>query len=249
MFTYLGNFQAQALLRAVKKENHGTVLFAPRLTMFNNQRAHVFVGRETAYISNWSSSGGVYTPQVSTAVMDGVSLDVRPVVSHDRRYITLELRPSLVRPVGARRFSINSSVGGDDDDDGDGLQNGADPTPLGPIGGDIDGDGILNQNDTDVDGDGQNNGSTAGNALEFSLPELEVRAIRTVVTVPDGGNVLLSGLMTETTSDQRSGIPFLMNLPILGRLFSTDFKDVERRNLLILVTANLILFAEEEAKL
>ncbi len=199
---YTGNFGMQAVLDAVKKEEKGTVLFAPRLTMFNNQRAHVFVGRQTAYISGWSSSGDVRTPDVSVAILDGVSLDVRPIVSHDRRYITLELRPTLVRPVGAPVFTVD-----DDDDDDD-------------------------------------NGE-----LNFTLPEIEVRTIRTVVTVPDGGTVLLSGLMTERQNDQHQGIPLLMNLPVVGRLFGNNFKDTERRNLLILVTAKLILFAEEERML
>jgi general secretion pathway protein D len=209
MFVYLGNWQAQVLLRAVQKESKGTVLFAPRLTMFNNQRAHIFVGRQTSYVSGWTSSGDVLTPEVSTAIMDGVALDVRPIVSHDRRYITLELRPTLVRPVGdARQFTRG---GGDDDDD-----------------------------DDDVDLVGQQ---------RMSLPELEVRTIRTVVTVPDGGTVLLSGLMTERQSNQHGGIPFLMNLPVVGRLFSNNRKSTDRRNLLILVTAKLILFSEEEQQL
>ncbi|MHC4916981.1 MAG: hypothetical protein ACYTGB_15985 [Planctomycetota bacterium] len=199
---WMGNFGIQAMLDAVKKEEQGTVLFAPRLTMFNNQRAHVFVGRQTAYISGWSSSGDVRTPDVSVAILDGVSLDVRPIVSHDRRYITLELRPTLVRPVGSPVFTVDD----DDDDDDDGV-------------------------------------------LRFTLPEIEVRTIRTVVTVPDGGTVLLSGLMSERQSDQHQGIPLLMNLPVVGRLFGNNFKDIERRNLLILVTAKLILFAEEERRL
>ena len=207
MFGYLGNWQAQWLIRAVKKEQRGTVLFAPRLTMFNNQRAHIFVGRQTSYISGWTSSGDTSTPEVNTAIMDGVSLDVRPIVSHDRRYITLELRPTLVRPVRERNFTVDDDDDDDDDDD------------------------------------------TGVGTLRFSLPELEIRTIRTVVTVPDGGTVLLSGLMTESTSDQHQGIPGLMNIPFLGRLFGNNFKDVERRNLLILVNARLILFSEEEMKL
>lgn len=205
IWSYLGNFQARAIMKAVKKEEKGTVLFAPRLTMFNNQRAHILIGIQESYVGGWSGSGGVSTANVQTAYMDAVSLDVRPIVSHDRRYITMELRPTLVRPA---------------------------PYPPTPTGG-VD-PGNPNQNTT---------------GLGFTLPALEIREIRTVVTVPDGGTALLSGLMTEAGSNQRSGIPFLMNLPVVGRVFSLDFKDTERRNLLILVTARLILFSEEESKL
>jgi len=252
LWTYLGDkFQMEALLRAIKKEENGSVLFAPRLTMFNNQRAHILVGRQTTYVSGWTSSGSVSTPNVNTAILDGVSLDVRPIVSHDRRYITLELRPTLVRPIGAGLNQTSSTNGLDDDDDGDGLLNTdpAETTPRGVVGGDVDGDGIINDVDPDVDGDGLLNGAGQTGSRNFSLQQLEIRTIRTVVTVPDGGTVLLSGLMTENQKNERMGIPFLMDLPIAGRLFSNDYKETERRNLLILVTAKLILFSEEEQKL
>lgn len=198
LWTYLGNFQAQALLKAVKKEQRGSVLFAPRLTLFNNQRAYMMVAKQQSYVSAWTSSGDVYTPTVSTGIFDGVALDVRPIVSHDRKYITLELRPTLVRPINLARTVT------------------------------------TNANDED---------------LETLLPETEIRTIRTVVTVPDGGTVLLSGLMDEKKVDVRMGIPFLHDLPILAPLFGTDYKDTERRNLLILVTSRLLLFSEEEQKL
>ncbi len=209
-FTYLGNWQAQVMVRAVKKEQRGTVLFAPRITMFNNQRAHMFVGIQRSFISGWSSSGSSYAPEITSAIVDGVALDVRPIVSHDRRYITLELRPSLVRPVAITDQPIL----------GDNAPDASTTTP-----------------------------TTGSSNLSVTLPELEIRTIKTVVTVPDGGTVLLSGLMSEKQSEQQSGIPFLMDLPVIGRLFSNNFKDVERRNLLILVNARIILFSEEEQKL
>jgi len=251
MWTYLGDqFQVQALLRAVKKEERSSVLFAPRLTMFNNQRAHILVGQQTTFVAGWTSSGSVSTPNVQTAILDGVSLDVRPIVSHDRRYITLELRPTLVRPIGAGLNQTSTTTALDDDDDNDGTANAADATPRGVTPGDMDGDGIDNSIDPDTDGDGLLNGSggTTG-TRNFSLPQLEIRTIRTVVTVPDGGTVLLSGLMTENQKNERMGIPFMMDIPVVGRLFSNDYKETERRNLLILVTAKLVLFSEEEQKL
>jgi type II secretory pathway component GspD/PulD (secretin) len=55
--------------------------------------------------------------------------------------------------------------------------------------------------------------------------------------------------MTELQMDHHQGIPFLMNLPVVGRLFGSNYKDTERRNLLILVTAKLILFSEAERQL
>ena len=66
--------------------------------------------------------------------------------------------------------------------------------------------------------------------------------------MPDGGTLLVSGLMTDVKFDASSGIPFFSDLPIVGRLFGTNLKQREKVNLLILCTANLILFEEEEAE-
>jgi general secretion pathway protein D len=250
LWSYMGDkFQVEALLRAVKKEERSSVLFAPRLTMFNNQRAHILVGQQTTYVAGWTSSGTVSTPNIQTAILDGVSLDVRPIVSHDRRYITLELRPTLVRPIGAGLSPTTTTTG-----------NVGNNIPVLPAWGYVPGqvfppgfilpDGTVLTIGGQVDPTGAFIIQGVGNGTRnFSLPQLEIRTIRTVVTVPDGGTVLLSGLMTEAQKNERMGIPLLMDLPVLGRLFSNDYKELERRNLLILVTAKLVLFSEEEQKL
>ena len=61
--------------------------------------------------------------------------------------------------------------------------------------------------------------------------------------------VLLSGLMKEDRFQSHVGVPILGDLPVFGRLFSKDFQDKARRNLLILVKVQLILFDEIESKL
>ena len=54
--------------------------------------------------------------------------------------------------------------------------------------------------------------------------------------------------MTNIKYRGENGVPFLSNLPVLGRLFRWDVTDNERQNLSILVTARLLLFEEEEKK-
>jgi type II secretory pathway component GspD/PulD (secretin) len=85
--------------------------------------------------------------------------------------------------------------------------------------------------------------------LPIELPNLELRSIHTSVTTPDGGTLLFSGLITDRRMDAKSGIPFLSDLPIIGRLFSENHKERDRRNLLILVNAKILLFDEEEQRL
>ncbi|MCY3023412.1 MAG: hypothetical protein NTW87_30905 [Planctomycetota bacterium] len=85
--------------------------------------------------------------------------------------------------------------------------------------------------------------------LPIELPNLELRSINTTITLPDNGTILYSGLISDRKIDAKSGVPFFSDLPIIGRFFSTNNKERVRRNLLVLVTARVVLFDEEEARL
>jgi type II secretory pathway component GspD/PulD (secretin) len=99
-YQWLGEQALQIALRALHKGQKATVVQAPRITVFNTQRSHVMFLTQIAYIAD-------YEPQVSTAaaaydpimgiLTHGVVLDVRPIVSNDRKYVTLELRPSMAQ--------------------------------------------------------------------------------------------------------------------------------------------------------
>jgi general secretion pathway protein D len=61
------------------------------------------------------------------------------------------------------------------------------------------------------------------------------RTINSSVIVQSGQTVVLGGLILETTSEGKSGIPLLMNIPVLGGLFSTKSEDVFRTELIVTV--------------
>jgi type II secretory pathway component GspD/PulD (secretin) len=94
-----------------------------------------------------------------------------------------------------------------------------------------------------------NNGAVGRSStnLRIELPNLELRSISTTVTLPDSGTMLLSGLISDRKIDAKSGIPFLSDLPFIGRIFSNNYKERVRRNLLVLINAHIVLFDEEEA--
>jgi MSHA biogenesis protein MshL len=95
----------------LEKSNKATVVQAPRITMFNNQRAHIFVLQNTAYIADYSpalaAGAGALDPIIGL-LQTGVVLDVRPVVSNDRRYVTLELRPTLAELQTLRQVRLQT---------------------------------------------------------------------------------------------------------------------------------------------
>jgi type II secretory pathway component GspD/PulD (secretin) len=112
-YQWLGEQALQIALRALHKSQRATVVQAPRVTVFNTQRSHVMFLTQLAYIQD-------YEPQVSTlaAAYDpiigilthGVVLDVRPIVSNDRKYVTLEMRPSLAQLQVMRTINIRPGL-------------------------------------------------------------------------------------------------------------------------------------------
>jgi len=62
----------------------------------------------------------------------------------------------------------------------------------------------------------------------------------TRVLVRDGETVVIAGLTVTERSEVRSGIPLLMDLPLLGGLFRTTRESEVRRDLMILVTPNIV---------
>jgi general secretion pathway protein D len=66
------------------------------------------------------------------------------------------------------------------------------------------------------------------------------RTINSSVIVQSGQTVVLGGLILETTTNSKSGIPVLMNIPGLGALFSTNTTDTFRTELIVTVSPRVI---------
>ncbi len=62
----------------------------------------------------------------------------------------------------------------------------------------------------------------------------------TQLLVGDGETAVIGGLTVTQTTQSKSGIPLLVDLPIIGRLFGETRTDDEKRDLLILVTPHII---------
>ncbi len=89
--------------------------------------------------------------------------------------------------------------------------------------------------------------STVGNA-EFgrtNSPSFVSREAETTVVVQDGESVVLGGIIDDTIRRNRRGVPYLMNLPVLGRLFRVDTEKVDRTELIILITPHVIRDRQE----
>jgi general secretion pathway protein D len=63
--------------------------------------------------------------------------------------------------------------------------------------------------------------------------------------VQSGQTVVLGGLILESTTEGRSGIPVLQDIPLMGNLFSKKTEDVFRTELLITVKPQVITNSSE----
>jgi len=85
-------------------------------------------------------------------------------------------------------------------------------------------------------------GSAIGLPLtaQLPLPRLRVRQVVTSAIVWDGQTVVLGGLIAEDIRKQRDKVPFLGDIPWIGRLFRTESTAASKRNLVIFITPTII---------
>jgi len=126
----------------------------------------------------------------------GSILQVRPTVSHDRKYVILEIEPTLAVQLPSR-FKVLTL-------------------------------GLTN--------------------LRVEFPVLSVTNIKTTVTIPDGGTVLVGGLKRTVTQDAQVGIPSISRLPFLDFLLGRKGQARMQSNLFVLISSKITVIRDEESK-
>jgi general secretion pathway protein D len=79
-----------------------------------------------------------------------------------------------------------------------------------------------------------------------SRPDVTRRHITNQVQVPDGDTVILGGLRRKTTNDNKDAIPFLGELPGLGKLFSTNSLKDSSSEMFIFITPHIVKDPKEQ---
>ena len=77
-------------------------------------------------------------------------------------------------------------------------------------------------------------------SVEGGNPPINTRQISTEVAVQSGQTIVLGGLIEETTSESRSGVPFLQRIPGLGALFRNTTDNLNRSETLVLITPTVV---------
>jgi beta-lactamase regulating signal transducer with metallopeptidase domain len=90
---FLDDAEVKRLIALANSDTQSTTLTAPRLTLFDGQRAYVTVARSTAFVESMKPKGdGKFEPVIAVAD-SGILLDCQPRVSPDHKNVTLALRP------------------------------------------------------------------------------------------------------------------------------------------------------------
>lgn len=72
------------------------------------------------------------------------------------------------------------------------------------------------------------------------LPRFRIRQVVTTCAIWDGQTIALGGLISEDVRNVKDKIPMLGDLPFLGRLFRSESKTTNKKNMVIFVTPTII---------
>ena len=115
-WTLIDDTQLNMILRAVEKRQDGEVVNSQILSVVNRGRGHVAVINQTAYVRDFdvevAQAAFIADPKVDV-IQDGIVLDVQPVIMNDRKYIVLNLNPTvaeLQRPIPTFTTSLAGST-------------------------------------------------------------------------------------------------------------------------------------------
>jgi general secretion pathway protein D len=213
----VGEFDLNAVIRALAQKQGTDLLSAPRVTVLSGHPAVITVAQEMRYPQSYgeiqsqvgstaggaaggSGSAGVTitagTPQEFATRNIGVELKCTPTVEEDGYSISLDLDPKVTEFEGFVEYG------------GPSLAISAGTSVTVPPG--------------------------------FYQPIFSVREVATKVTIWDGATLMMGGLTREEVKKVDDKIPILGSIPLFGRLFHSKGESTQKRNLLIFVTAHLV---------
>jgi len=104
-FTILDDTQLNIIGQLIHKSLKAQIVNSQTLTVLNGSRASVSVIRQQAYVKDFNvevaNAAFIADPEIDV-IQDGIVLDVRPMISYDRKYVTLDLQPTIAelqRPI------------------------------------------------------------------------------------------------------------------------------------------------------
>ena len=230
---FLGNADLSMILHMLSQRSDTDLLSAPKVVTRPGQEATIKVvtiyrypqdydvtiqstssSSSTSITSGGSGSDGKILPMVEPQNFEtqevGVMLTVMPEMSSDGNYINLKLNPRVVSEPTWKDYGMK--------------------VPMSSV----------------MSSTAQAMALASGNedmqwfTVPMEQPFFKERSIETFVTLNNGATVVMGGLITEERKSMEDKIPFLGDIPFIGRLFRSRSEWSSKRNLLLFVTARLV---------
>jgi general secretion pathway protein D len=258
----LSDIETFFFIRAAQGDTRTNVMFAPKVTLFNGQRATVANITERPFVVSVTPSVGVFavgfTPVIEQ-VPQGVQMSVAAVVSADRRFVRLAVVPNFMVIADVFTFTFLSAPGQAGTTGQGPGSTGSSGTTGGTAGGFGGGSGGASGfggigGTSSTSGTSGTTGGTTGSTtnslavgnITVQQPVVQTVTVITTVSVPDGGTVLLGGIKTLKEGRNEAGVPILNQLPYINRLFRNTGIGRETESLMMMVTPRIIIQEEEE---
>ena len=218
--SFLDDYQVNFLIRATQANKHSTIMTAPRVTVWNGQVATIVVGTEQAYVADLeavTSGGSLYGAVAYNPIPDTILSGV-----------TLTVRPTVSADRKYVTLSMTPTLSQLIDLVTFAVSavntTGTNPNPINPGGNPVQTLGVGN----------------------IQLPLTQITTLQTIVTVPDGGTLLLGGQTIAGEVEIEEGVPVLSKIPFLKRLFTNRSTAKDEQVLLILVRPSILIQREME---
>ena len=266
---FLGKADLSMILHMLSQRSDTDLLSAPKVLTRPSSQAIIKVVTEYIYPTDYDvqltssssgssqySSGGssvlaIVEPQNFTMREVGVILDVTPTLTDDGNLIDLELKTQVVDEPTWKNYGMKIPFTGNSS-----LQNfqgiGDIFTGLAESITAI-GSGISSELrkwiiQSEVEAADRAlaglTSSTADNMTYYEAPMeqpfFHKREINSSVSIYPGATIVMGGLITESRKAMDDKIPFLGDLPFIGRLFRSHAEQTVKKNLLIFVTTRLV---------
>ena len=230
---FLGNADLSMILHMLSQRSDTDLLSAPKVVAKPGQEATIKVvtiyrypqdydvtiqstssSSSTSISGSGSGSDGKILPMVEPQNFEtqevGVILTVTPELSAEGNFINLKLNPKVVSEPTWKDYGMK--------------------VPMSSV----------------MSSTAQAMALASGNedmqwfTVPMEQPFFKERSIDTVVTLYNGATLVMGGLITEERKSMEDKIPFLGDIPFLGRIFRSRSEWSNKRNLLLFVTARLV---------
>lgn len=210
---FIGNFDITATVRALERKRGTELLSSPSVTVLTDNPANIAIGQDLRYPQSYSDARVTTGGGGATGAGGTVGIASGTPQDFTTRKIGVELK--VTPHVEEDNYTISLDLA---------------PT--------------VTEFEGFVEYGGPNVAVASGSSLSapsgFFQPVFSVREITTKVEIWDGATLVLGGLTREEVRKVNDKVPLFGDIPLIGRLFQSKGETIEKRNLLIFVTANLV---------